>query len=148
MYGKQDFLKNIVLKKLVIMTAEDVAKEYNLNLFAVECFEETVRTGMPFGKMLTEYEVLELYMEGFSFREIGYLKGITKEGVRYIFDRLPIEKDEVKKEHRERRKELWRKVRHERILEEVEKVGVEGAAEVLGYSVRYLNILLRDMKRR
>lgn len=129
------------------MPAKEVAKQYGISLFAVECFEETVITGKPFGSILTNDDILELYLDGLTFREIGYLKGITKEGIRYLIDSLQLEKEKVKKEHSTRRKELWRHIREERICEEVDKNGVEEAAGKLGYTVRYLKILLREMKK-
>lgn len=148
MNRKLDFLKNTIIKKLVISTSEDIAEEYHINLFVIECFEETMRTGMPFGKMLTEYDILELYLEGVTFREIGYLKGITKEGVRLVFNRLPVDKEKVQKEHRRRRGELWDTIRKERVLEEVERVGIESAASNLGYTLRYIKILLLEIEKR
>lgn len=148
MSGKKDFLKNNILRKLVIMSPEDVAEDIGVSLYVVKYFDETIRTGQPFGKMITEKDVLDLYLEGLSFREIGYLKGVSKEGVRYVFGRMMLDKEEVKKEHRKRRGELWNEMRRVNVLREVGKGSKEDAARELDYSERYLTVLLRDIRKK
>lgn len=143
---KKDFIKNLILKKLIIMPSEEIAKEYGISLYVIKYFEETVRTGKPYGHILTEHDVLDLYLEGLTQREIGYLKGITKEGVRYVLDRMVIDKEQIKKEHRRRRKELWENIQAKIVEEEIERNGIKGAAYNLGYSERYLRRVYRRIK--
>lgn len=148
MSGKKDFLKNNILRKLVIMSPEDVAKDIGVSLYVVRYFDETIRTGEPFGKMITEQDVMDLYLEGLTFREIGYLKGISKEGVRHVYGRLPVDKEYIKKEHRKRRGELWYEIRRENVLREVSEGNKKDAARGLGYTERYLTVLLRDIRKK
>lgn len=150
MIRKKDFIRQVIMRDIVTKTAKDIENKYGIREYIVKYHEETINTGEPFGKMLTEYDILDLYLDGVTFQEIGYLKGISKEGVRYIFRRLPVNSEEVKLEHRKIRKQIWKRVQEAELRNLMERSDMtDKSMEFLtGYSKRYIGKLLREIKER
>ena len=91
---KQDYIANSLDEKLNTDTSEDtlgdiVASEFDLedlvvdNMFLTEVFEF-----MKNQRNKNELEIILLYMEGYSFTEIGDILGVSRQAIHKSFNKI------------------------------------------------------------
>ena len=138
-----DFIKNNIIRLIKDGKVEKAVECYGISPFVVTIFEEVYNNG-KLGSNLTELDIVNLYGQGLTYSEIGYLKGITKEGVRYLYNNVEkSDTKDVKKEHRYNRKKIRENILQYEMVDNVNKEGKDKVRKNLGYTERYFDEIYR-----
>lgn len=97
------------------------------------------REGKPLGDSLTISYIQKFYLLGLSFSEIGVIKGISEDGIRYNIKTLYDKKEwaQIKYIHSNSRKDLKNKIMYLDLKPLVDNKGLAVIGDKLGYSVSY-----------
>lgn len=144
----KDYVKNEIIKRLSYQTPEQISQVLNIDVLIITSIQFVEEYGEPFGDILTGYDIEKLYTAGLTFSEIAYLRGITKEGIRLMFDRfVGSSKQQIKKKHYVVREKIRDAILEENVRLAVITKGKKGAYKELGYSRRYFNALYNKIEK-
>lgn len=139
-----DFLiSNIDNKDLMLDTL-------GVNETLIPILKNVSQKGEPYGDGLTISYMKKFYLLGLSFSEIGKLKGITEDGVRYNIKTLYSKKEwsQIKYTHYLNRRELKDKILYCDLKPLIASYGLEETSNQLGYKQSYLDRLWKQLSKK
>lgn len=144
---QKDYIKEEIIKRLNNKeNTIDISHEIGVDILIVTSFEIKLETGENFGDTLTPQDIKFFYLEGLTFSEIGYLKGITKAGIRVAFDKfVGKDKERLKEINKSVRREIGNNILKSKVTKMIEEYGETDVYERLGYTKTYYEYLKRNV---
>jgi len=141
---KKDYVKDEVINRLEIQSYDEISKTLEVDKGIVSSFAYIVNNGVKFGDIMTSDLMEQLYIEGLTYNEIAYLKGITKTGVRLSISRMVGNRlASLKEKHKESRSRIYANIQTSRIRQAMKESRQGNAAVKLGYKDSYYDVLQR-----
>lgn len=143
---KKDFVLNFILNKYSEdYSAENISEIIDISEKALWLIEKVLNTNQKWGQSMTFLDVIDLYTEGFTFSEIAWIKGVTKEAIRLtVRTSIRTDYETLKKSSRKKRNALRDNILYNGTVTELKNSDFETAVRKSGYSESAFKIKYKE----
>lgn len=129
---------------------KEISEEFSIDYMVLNTVFNVVHTYLIDCEDVTISYIVALYKNGFSYQEIGDMKGISKMGVRYHLKENLSETDisMLKYQNSVKRKELKDLIFRKEIVLKLTEDNYEEIRKLLGYSKSYFQLIVANSDRK
>ena len=137
-----EFIKN---KRNQNLTFDELESMLGISNLTMTIIRYTLESGQVWGQQLSNLDVVDMYLDGLTFAEIGSIKGVSQEAIRVTVNNTSrIDKKELKTTNRKKRDYMRNVILYDMAVNESELTSKEIAMRKSGYSKSVFNRVYRE----